>query len=294
MSKIGIVTVLYNSGKVLDDFFKTLEEQKFKDFALYIVDNASADDGLEKAHRLSEKASFPCIFFEEKENWGVAKGNNIGIRRALEDGCEYVLLSNNDVVLNPDTIQNLYQGIRDHNTKIGASKIYYADTGLLWYAGGSNTYFRGGTIHDGLQKEDEEKYSRYREVEYAPTCFLIVHKDVFGVVGLMDEKYFVYYDDTDFIWRCVHQNNFKISYIPDSTLLHKESASADSVGSDFKIYYLNRNARYFAMKNLRGARKALTLLYNNLHNVLIKPITHSKHQREVCRKAISDSKNLLK
>ena len=110
----------------------------------------------------------------------------------------------------------------------------------------------------------------------------------------MDEKYFVYYDDTDFIWRCVHQNGYKISFIPTSTLLHKESASADSVGSDFKVYYLNRNARYFATKNLRGVRRILTILYNNLHNALIKPITYTKHQREVCRKAIADSRNLLK
>lgn len=292
MSKIGIVTVLYNSETVLEDFFASLEEQEFKDFTLYVIDNNSTDNGLRKAHELAKKATFPCVFFEEKENWGIAKGNNIGIRAALKDGCEYVLLSNNDVILNPQTIKNLYEGLLKKGNLIGVNKIFYAENNRLWYAGGSNTYFRGGTIHDGLGEKDSEKYSTYKEVEYAPTCFMLIHRDVFDKVGMMDEKYFVYYDDTDFVWRCVHKNGLKISFFPTSTLLHKESVSTGGVGSDFKVYYLNRNARYFAKKNLKGFRKFLTILYSNLHTLVIKPITHNKHQLELFKKAIKDAKNM--
>ena len=97
MNKIGIVTVLYNSESVLDDFFRTLNEQTYRDFSLYVVDNCSTDAGVERALELSKHCFFKTTIIAESENWGVAKGNNIGIRQALADGCQYILLAINSI-----------------------------------------------------------------------------------------------------------------------------------------------------------------------------------------------------
>lgn len=103
--RIGIVTVLYNSENVLEDFFRTLDRQTYRDFSLYVIDNHSPDNSLDRARELAATVRFRTEIIAEPENWGVAKGNNIGIVRALAEGCEYVLLSNNDIVLEPDTLE---------------------------------------------------------------------------------------------------------------------------------------------------------------------------------------------
>lgn len=294
MSKIGIVTVLYNSEKVLDDFFETLNSQKFKDFTLYVVDNNSTDKSLEKAQQLSQAVSFPCKFFPEKENWGVAKGNNIGIQAALKDDCEYILLSNNDTVLNPDSIQNLAEGMKRMGTTIAVPKIYYFDTGLIWYAGGKFDYFRGGTIHTGQLKQDEHRYSSESITAYAPTCFMLIHKDVFKRVGLMDEDYFVYYDDTDFVWRATKKGTEKIAFIPSSTLKHKESYCTKSIGNDFKLYYSGRNFRYFVKKNYTSLRQFFALSYSKAHTFFIKRFRYNRHQLDVFLKGVNDGNMLAR
>lgn len=288
MSKIAIVTVLFNSEKVLDEYFKTLDNQRFKDFSLYLIDNNSSDSSLDKARRLSNMVSFPCRFFPQDENWGVAKGNNIGIKAALKDGCEYVLLSNNDTVLNPDTIQALLDGALRMKTSIAVPKIFYFDTGLIWYAGGKFDYFRGGTIHLGQMQNDSAKYSYEKLTEYAPTCFMLIHRNVFDRVGLMDEDYFVYYDDTDFVWRATKLWNEKIAYIPLSTLKHKESYCTKSVGSDFKLFYSGRNFIYFVKKNYKGLRRISSLFYYKAHTFFIKRLKYSDRQMSIYLKGTAE------
>lgn len=292
MKTIGIVTVLYNSEKVLPDFFKSLANQTYKDFKLFIIDNNSQDKSLLIAKELAKDSSFPCEIFEEPENWGVAKGNNIGIKAALEEKCKFILLSNNDTVLSSDSIQKLLDGMVRMRTNIAVPKIFYYDTKLLWYAGGKFDLLRGGTIHFGQLKEDSSKYNSESLTQYAPTCFMLIKSCVFDKVGLMDEDYFVYYDDTDFVWRATKKFDEKIAYIPSATLLHKESSSTKSVGNDFKLFYSGRNFRYFILKNYKGIRKLFALTYSTLHTATIKKLKYNKHQLEVFKRGIYEGSEL--
>lgn len=292
MAKIGIVTVLYNSEGVLEEFFRTLDEQTFKDFTLYVIDNASKDNSLKKAIELSNTVSFKTVFFPEKENWGIAKGNNIGIKAALNDKCDYVLLSNNDIVLNVKTIENLYQGLISTSADMAVPKIFYYDTNLIWCAGGDFSWLKGLTYHYGNNKKDAPCYNITKFVNYSPTCFMLISKYVFDKVGFMDEKYFVYYDDTDFVWRAVMQNKIKLAYIPQSSLLHKESACTGRASSPFKLKYLFRNSRYFSNKNLSFPRKQINQLYSFLHTNIRKPFVYSKEQMKIIREAIKEGNKM--
>lgn len=76
-----------------------MNEQTYKNFILYLVDNNSNDLSVSKGREYSGKVDFECKWLLQNENVGVAEGNNIGIKAALADGCNYILLSNNDVVL---------------------------------------------------------------------------------------------------------------------------------------------------------------------------------------------------
>lgn len=290
--KIGIVTVLYNSEKVLDDFFRTLDEQTFKDFILYVIDNSSSDNSLFVAESLSREVNFKTIILPQSENWGVAKGNNIGIDAALADGCDYILLSNNDIVLNPDTIQNLQAGMQQTGATMAVPKIYFHDTGLIWHVGGSFSYYKGITLHRGSGQQDRGQFNKICSIEYAPTCFMLIHSDVFTRVGKMDEKYFVYYDDSDFVWRAVKKGHERLVYIPFSSLQHKESTCTGGNRSVFSLYYVYRNSIYFVRKNMKFPRKQLTLLYSALHTMIRKPFYYDKKQMQLIKKALRDGKNI--
>ena len=110
--KIGVVTVTYNSEPVLEEFFDSLTAQTHKRFVLYVVDNASKDQTLEITRR---RTDLSVILIANAENLGVAKGNNQGILAAVNDGCECVLLLNNDTVFHADIIAQLYAGLeRQH------------------------------------------------------------------------------------------------------------------------------------------------------------------------------------
>lgn len=286
MSKIGIVTVLYNSESVLEEFFETLGQQTERNFTLYLVDNASKDKSLELAKQLAEKAWFPCVFFPENENWGVAKGNNIGIKSALNDGSEYVLLSNNDIVLRPDTIENLLLGLHKMNADMAVPKIYYHDTNLLWFAGGEFRKLLGSTRHIGIKEVDEGQYNACIKISYAPTCFMFLKRDVFDKIGLMDEKYFVYYDDTDFVCRA-NKRGLGLYYIPSSILFHKVSTCTSGT-SDFTINMMSRNSIYYVRKNYKFPLKQLAICNIIFHSSIWTLI------RKSLREAIKRTKGNLK
>lgn len=295
MSRIGIVTVLYNSEEVLPDFFKTLNIQTFQNFTLYVIDNASSDKSVEVAKSLAQTVRFNTIIIEEPENWGVAKGNNIGIKRALEDGCDYVLLSNNDIVLKPDTIENLLNGMETLKADMAVPKIFYHQyPDLIWSFGGRFHPYKGTTDQYGMMKPDGSCYSKDIECDYSPTCFMLISADVFTKVGMMDEKYFVYYDDTDFIWRAVKNHGLKLAAIANSVMHHKESVSTGGHRSDFGTYYLNRNKRYFVGKNYKFLRKYVTLAYITVYRNLIYPLKWGKEKQSLMRKANKDALKMLR
>ena len=291
MAKIGIVTVLYNSESVLDDFFKSLNSQNISDFVLYIIDNASKDKSLEKAHSLAKGSSFNCVFFEEKNNWGVAKGNNIGITAALKDKCDYVLLANNDTKFSSDTLQRLLYGLETTKADMVTPKIYFYGTNLLWCAGGGFRKWKGMTYHIGFGQMDLDIYNYDKQVDYSPTCFMLIKSSVFTKVGLMDERYFVYYDDSDFIWRAVKQNKLTLYYIPESVVYHKVSVSTGGSSSPFTIYYSTRNNFFFIRKNFNGFSFLSSISYRLL-STMKKYISSSFEERQIIRKALKDSINI--
>lgn len=284
---LGLVTVLYNCEGVLQEFFDTLAIQTYKDFELIIVDNLSKDKSLETCKKLAESAPFKCYFIENKDNFGVAAGNNQGIKLALEHNCDKILLTNNDIVLRGDTIQKLYDIHCAKNADLSIPKIYYAGTNTIWCAGGKFNKLKGTTTHFGYCKDDDGGFDSVKQVEYAPTCFMLINKNVFNTVGLMDEKFFVYYDDTDFVYRSVINNSFSLWYIPDSIIYHKVSFSTGSE-SDFNIRYMLRNRIYFAKKHNKFPH--LYYYINILYHKTIRKmkLLNNKHKYEIINNALKE------
>lgn len=242
MTTTAVVTVLYNSRDVLIDFFQSLDRQTNRDFTLYVVDNASPDDSLEQARELAKIVSFSTVFIENPQNTGIAHGNNLGIRTAQKDGCRWILLSNNDTVWQPDTLARLREQAERAGWEIIAPKIRYAGSERIWYAGGHWNRWRGGTTHI-----KNERIRTARPVEYASSCCMLIHNTVFERIGGMDERFFLYYDDSDFVRRATGAG-IPVGYVPQAVIAHKEGASTGAV-SPTAQYWLSRNLLLFTQKH---------------------------------------------
>jgi GT2 family glycosyltransferase len=247
--RIGVVTVTYNSSSVLPEFIHSLEQQTHRDFLLYVVDNASRDDSRDQLERWGDPR---LILISNQENLGVAAGNNQGIRAALDSGCEYVLLLNNDVVFGAELFQQLQDGLAEYRCGMTTPLIYFCEPhDVIWCAGG---YFQPKlafrNLHYAENQRDVGQCNRARAVTYAPTCCVLVHREVFSRVGLMDERYFVYSDDTDFMLRAWRAGEI-LWYLPEAKLWHKVN-SLTGADSAFSMRYGARNRAFFIAKHVRG------------------------------------------
>lgn len=256
---IGIVTVLYNSDEVLPDFFTSLAAQTGVRFRLYVIDNSAGDSGLQISRTLAEQYGVDARFIFNNANLGVATGNNQGIQMALDDGCEYVLLANNDTKFNdPDTLLHLVNRLSESGDAAATPKINYFASNKIWCYGGYISLLRATTPHYQQGKEDLGQLDHLRTVGYAPTCFMMIHRKTFDRIGMMDEKYFVYYDDADFVYR-MGLAKLQITFVPECKIFHKVSFSTGGDFSPFSIYYGTRNRIYFIRKHFHGFRLGLSL-----------------------------------
>lgn len=241
-NKIGIVMVNYNGLKFQNDCLKTLYNQEYQNFEVVVVDSNSHDDSIKKLRENYPQVHVIC----ENENVGVAVGNNIGIKYCLQNDAEYILLLNNDTELDPMLLSNL---INKASPKcIVVPKIYfYSPNNWIWFGGGYLDWNKASGYHIGLKEIDKGQFDEEKDISYSPTCCMLIHKDVFNKIGLIDENTFMYYDDTDFCVRLL-DNGYRIRYVPSAYLWHKVSSSSGGMSNRIGVYYNNRNQLYFMCK----------------------------------------------
>lgn len=240
---IGIVIVNYNGEEYQNEALKTIYESSYKNIEVVIVDSASKDNSIKLACNI-----YPEIHvLLQNENVGVAKGNNIGIHYAINElDTEYVLLLNNDVELDKRTIEYLVS--KADKKTITVPKIYYYDRpNIFWFAGGGMSWKKGDAFHIGNFEVDKGQYDVSKEIEYSPTCCMLIHRDIFKNVGDIDEKMFMYFDDTDLCVR-MRKLGYKILYVPTAFMWHKVSSSGGGMDSKIFVYYNFRNKFYFIDK----------------------------------------------
>ena len=230
-------------------------KQTHNNLHLYVVDNASTDSTLSI---IEEEEDSRLKVVKNESNLGVAKANNQGIKRAIADGCNQILIINNDVEFEEALIEKLLKVQREENCSLVSPKMmFYDNKNLIWYAGSWFDKCKGYLpLHRGMKQIDEGQFNEIVEVEYAPTCCLLIKKQVFEDVGFMDEKYFVYFDDTDFSYRVWKDGRHKIFYYPDVKFYHKVGSLTNSFNKesekifrgDFFIQQNTKNHIYFLKK----------------------------------------------
>jgi O-antigen biosynthesis protein len=219
MTTLPAVTVIilnWNGGAYLLACLEALLAVDYPDYRVIVVDNASGDGSPDLVRRRFAQVEV----IETGHNLGFAGGNNVALRR-LET--EYAVLLNPDVVVSRHWLRGLITPMAsDPSIGIAGCKLTFPD-GRIQHAGGFIAGPQALPGHYGLNEVDEGQHDSLRDVEYVTGAAMAVTRPLLERIGLMDEGYFLYYEEVDFCRRA-RQAGFRVVYVPGATAMHDESA----------------------------------------------------------------------
>lgn len=261
MPKVFIIIINFNGWPDTKECLESLNRVAYDNFEVVLIDNASKEDyGLRTGDY-----GFKIHEIRNQENLGFAGANNQGIKLALDPStdstsslqagsgqeADYILLLNNDSVVEPDFLTKLVQVAEEDDTAgiFGPLIYFYGDTPLaispklIWSAGGkiTNNFTRGELI--AYQEKDEGEYVVPEQVDYISGTCLLIKTEVIKKIGLLSEDYFLYYEDNDWCLRA-QRANWRSIVVPVAKIYHKASRSTKEFSYPY-IYYHSRNGLMF-------------------------------------------------
>lgn len=248
MSPIALVSVTFNSSRFLDGFLSSCAASEVP-VCLWAIDNVSSDDTVQ---RLRDEGRFRVEVLVQEHNLGVAAGNNVGIRAAMDAGCEYIVILNNDTEFGPDLFARLVDSARRHGERMISPQIVYLSApDTIWYTGADFARWKGYGIRSYFKNEPLSAVGSFRAdgFEFAPACCLMLHRSVFDEIGLMDETFFVYSDDQDFLWRAARRG-LRVFVDREATLLHAVGGTTGGLQSEFTAENTTFGRLLFIRKHL--------------------------------------------
>ncbi len=260
---LALVIVYYNHPEQLQDFLLSLKKNQTKDLKLFIAD-LSQNLKLISSHGLQ-------IEIIPGANKGYSHGVNLGLKEALKQNFTKFCVLNYDTYLDNKFVKQVNS--RFKNSLIFGGKIYYAhgyeyhknryqrkDLGkVLWYAGGQINWDHATVTHYGINEVDIGQYNQIKTTTFIPGTLMAFTKEVIDKVGFWDEKFFLYYEDTDYCVRCQKQG-FSLTYDPKIVIWHKNSGITGGPGSKVHIKYQRQSCLRFGLKHAPWRTKVHLLI----------------------------------
>lgn len=242
----------------------SIERSSYASFDTIVVDNASVDDSVQAIHK-----TYPQVrIIENRENLGYAGGNNVGLEAALTDGYEFVLLLNNDTIVDPMALERLMSLAEcEPQAGIVAPSIFYLDDPQrVWSAGGTIDWQRGVVGSSYLNALAAELPSKPYHTDHVTGCCLLLRAEALRRAGLIDQRFFLYFEETEWCVR-IARSGYQILVDPAAHIWHEIHPDEQS-GTPAIAYYMTRNQLLFfklagapVMTRLRAsARQVRTLI----------------------------------
>lgn len=262
MKKVTVIILNYKTKQLTLKCINSVKKSIYQDINIIVVDNDSKDNLEQDISDISG-----VLFIQTGNNLGYTGGNNVGIKKALSLGANYIFILNADTILEKNTINNLIK-IMDSDKKIGiiGPKILFSDKKTIWFAGGIFDKKNILGSHRGVDQTDHGQFDDTREPDYVSGAAIFIKKEVFDEIGLFDERYFLYYEDSDFCYRA-KKSGFKIIYAPGAIVYH-ENAKSTGLGSSLQDYFITRNRMLYASK-FADFKIRFALFREALRNILI-------------------------
>lgn len=244
---ISVIILNWNGKQDTLECISSVKTLEYPDYKIVVVDNGSTDDSVKA---ISEQ--YPDVtFLQTGKNLGYAGGNNVGIRWALDHGSDYILILNNDTIVSPNLLEAFIIAEQSvpKGSILGAKIYYFGQPEVIWFAGGRFLDYERGFEHIGIDKPDSNEFDQPIKMDYATGCVMFCEADVFRNVGLLDEEFFLTYEETDWCYRAKKLGH-ECFLAPKAHVWHKVSASFGGKASPLITYFTTRNKPLWAKKHL--------------------------------------------
>lgn len=274
-ASLYIVVILYNSADAFAKLWTSLSAQTCRDWRMIAIDNRSSDASISTLRGIADPR---VTAVENVSNTGFSRAANQGIRIAAQDGAARFLLLNPDTVLPPSFLEELMDAWTRHDWLVVAPRIMRAENpSVSWYAGGYLEYNWAFSNRDYDYDPDDAR--EVRAVDFAPGCCLGLSADALRRVGLLDESFFVYWEDTDFCVR-LKAAGIPIMYLRDPMLLHEGGASSGGETSPAAVGLYYTGYALLLRKHF-GLRGALQMGFRALRREYARTTKGPGHARRV-------------
>lgn len=255
--KVSIIILNWNGIKDTEECLNSLRNINYNNYEIIVVDNGSTDDSIKHI-----KSRFPeVILICNPKNYGFAEGNNIGIRIAIKNSADYVLLLNNDTVVDSNLITELIKTANSRDDiAIVSPKIYnYYDQKRIESAGFILKTLQSKSVPIGYNEIDIGEYNSDREISFASGCVMLI-KAKYIVSDIFDPYYFAYCEDVEFCHKTIKEGK-KIYYSNKSEVWHKVSSSTGGYKSPLSVYLFTKNRIKFVERNLPIMNRLFFYIY---------------------------------
>jgi len=263
--KVAAVVLNYKAVEDTKNCVHSLKECGYPNLEIVLVDNASQDGSAEDLAR-----TFPDLpLLVQTTNLGYAGGNNAGIRHALGMNVDHILISNDDVLVEKgflDRMVDIMEG--DTNVGVVSPKVFRASSRVEVMAGMGefNRWLCTGTDR-GRDQEALRSATLECDVDYIPGVLFLARREVFETLGLLDERFFMYFEDVEFSRRVT--TRYRMVYTARSVAFHKGGAGRGWRNySVLYLYYHTRNRIWVFTDESWGYR--LYVILFTLTNALAK------------------------
>lgn len=281
--RVSIVILNWNGKDDTVECLASIRQLDYPNYDVVVVDNGSSDDSVDVISRQYPEATL----LQTGANLGYAGGNNVGIRWALEHGAEGLLILNNDTIVSPDLVSAFVHARNSvpAGSVLGAKIYYYDRPDTIWFAGGRWNKESNSIEHIGSGEKDGPDFDRIIEIDYATGCALFADASVFEDVGLLNEDYFLTFEETDWCYRA-RAKGHKCIFIPEARLWHKVSSSFGGEESPLVSYFIARNKLLWAKTHLGPAdRKRLhRQTFRMLRHIIWPPLSLAAVEASLARR----------
>lgn len=263
--KVFIILLNLNGYQFTRDCLQSLRSINYSNYEVIVVDNGSSDNS-----GVLIGDQFPEVrLVRSEKNLGFSAGNNLGIEAALKLRADYVLLLNNDTVVDADFLTHLV-GAGEGNTQVGilGPKIFYAsEPNRIWYAGGYVRSSSGTCGHVGWNEiDDGNRFFCTEETGWVTGCAILVKTRVLQELGPLDPSLFIYCEDIDFCLRA-RGVGYRCVFVPGAKIWHKVSQTC-GLDSSFTLYLGTRNHLTWIKRHIPFPHKATALAFTLMKKML--------------------------
>jgi len=263
---VAIILVNWNGLEVTRNCIDSLQSLHYTNHSVIVVDNASTDgsaDALEKA--------YPHItVISSSTNTGFAGGNNIGFRYAFQSGFDYLLMLNNDTIVEPDFLSHLVSYMEQHpDTGVIQPRIHFEhNKNVLWNSGSYYAKWWGFLYTRRVGQPPVADDLKIKQVDWVTGCAFLTRSSLLQQTGLLAENMFMYSEDVDLSFR-IAKMGYKLVYHPDALIYHIAGMSNKTAAKGKEgyvhplVHYYNQRNRIWILKKYTPAYAVITTVIAN-------------------------------